>query len=154
MSNVPSNAAISSEYSPSLEVNLRAKLLCLLWLVAPAASAEDASISSSQLDGYEFQYTYEDGGEVILTLYDGLVEFEWIQGPMKGAKGQGLPYRSRLIDEDVYFLNWHNKENGNYPTLYIDIPGKRIFGSAVIGYNSEAETVDLFDSAVITRVER
>ncbi len=116
--------------------------------------AQDASISSDQLDGYEFQYTYEDGGEVILTLYNGLVKFEWIQGPMKGAKGEDLPYRSRLIDEDVYFLNWHNTEVGSFPTLYIDIPGKRIFGSALIGYKSEEETVELFDAAVITRIER
>ena len=58
------------------------------------------------------------------------------------------------IGDDVYFLNWHNKEVGSFPTLYIDIPGQRIFGSALIWYKSEEEMVELFDSAVITRVER
>ena len=136
-----------------VEARLKSLIAFVLIILPPTALAQSESTTSGQLDGYEFQYTYEDGGEVILTLYDGMVKFVWIQGPMKGNKAQDLPYRSRMIDDDVYFLNWHNKELGAFPTLYIDIPGKRIFGSALIWYRSE-EVVELFDSAVITRVER
>ncbi len=104
------------------------------------------------LDGSEFQYTYEDGSEVVLTFYDGFVRFKFLQGPLAGETDQDIPYRSRQIDDQVYFIGWHNEPVGSFVTLYLDVPRARLFGSALVWYNSD-EPVDLFDAAVITRAE-
>ncbi|MEM1434270.1 MAG: hypothetical protein AAGG11_09470, partial [Pseudomonadota bacterium] len=111
-----------------------------------------ASPDPVSLDGYELQYRYEDGGEVVLSFYDGLVKCKWLKGPMTGTKQDDLPYQIQAIDEQVFLVRWHNVDAGSFVTLYIDLAGKRIFGSALIGYRSE-EPVELFDSATITRID-
>ena len=107
----------------------------------------------AELNGTELQYTYEDESEVVLSFYDDMLMFEWIKGPFKGTTGRDLSYRSRQIGTGIYLVNWHVVEAGSFPTLYIDIARRRVFGSAIIGYRS-AEPFLLFDSAVISRVER
>ncbi len=112
-----------------------------------------AGSSSTLLDGVELQYMYEDGGEVVLAFYDGYVRFEFLNGPLAGTKHEDLAYLSRELDEQVYFVRWHNRDVGSYVTLYIDFPRSRVFGSALIWYSSD-NPVDLFDAAVISRVSR
>ena len=130
------------------------KLVLLLYaiLISPALLAEAERSTNTELNGTELQYTYEDGAEVILAFYDDKLKFEWIAGPFKGTKRQDLPYQSRRIDNGVYLINWHDVGPGSFPTLYIDIPSKRVFGSAIIGYRSDEPFV-LFDAAKISRVE-
>lgn len=130
-------------------------LIFLLFLFIPLAVLAQAgpqTVQSGHLDGSEFQYTYEDGSEVVLTFYGGKVKFEFLQGPLAGETDQDIPYRSRAIDDQVYFIDWHNEAVGSFVTLYIDVPRSRIFGSALIWYKSE-QPVELFDAAVITRAE-
>jgi hypothetical protein len=110
-----------------------------------------AGSSSTLLDGVELQYTYEDGGEVVLCFYNGRVRFEFLNGPMEGTKHDDLAYLSRELDERVYLVRWHNRDVGSYVTLYIDLPRRRVFGSALIWYASD-DPIDLFDAAVISRV--
>lgn len=112
-----------------------------------------AASSATLLDGVELQYTYEDGGEVVLAFREGLVSFEFLNGPMEGTRHDNLPYLSRELDEQVFFVRWHNKEVDSYVTLYVDLPRQRVFGSALIWYSSD-NPVDLFDAAVITRISR
>jgi hypothetical protein len=132
------------------EINMRKAIFFLVLCMAFSVQAQMETANSGHLDGSEFQYTYEDGSEVVLTFYDGLVKFEFLQGPLAGETDQDLPYRSRVIDDQVYFIDWHNEPVGSFVTLYIDVPRSRIFGSALIWYNSE-KPVELFDAAVITR---
>ena len=128
-------------------------VISLLYLFMTfSIQAQTETPKSGHLDGSEFQYTYEDGSEVVLTFYDGLVKFEFLQGPLAGEKDQDLPYRSRVIDEKVYFIDWHNKAVGSFVTLHIDVPRSRLFGSALIWYNSD-KPIELFDAAVITRAD-
>jgi phenolic acid decarboxylase len=131
---------------------MRKVILLLILFVAFSVKAQTEINNSGHLDGSEFQYTYEDGSEVVLTFYDGLVKFEFLQGPLAGETDRDIPYRSRLIDDQVYFIDWHNEPVGSFVTLYIDVPRSRLFGSALIWYNSD-ESIELFDAAVITRAE-
>ena len=89
----------------------------------------------------------------MLAFYEGCVRFEFLNGPMAGTKHEDLAYLSRKLDEEVFFVRWHNKDAGSYVTLYVDLPRSRVFGSALIWYSSD-DPVDLFDSAVISRVSR
>ena len=131
---------------------MRTAIILLILFMTFASQAQTEATGSGHLDGSEFQYTYEDGSEVVLTFYDGLVKFEFLQGPLAGQADQDLPYRSRVIDDQVYFIDWHNEPVGSFVTLYIDVPRSRLFGSALIWYNSD-EPVELFDAAVITRAD-
>ena len=129
---------------------MRKRIFLLSLLMAFSGQAQTETNNTGHLDGSEFQYTYEDGSEVVLTFYDGLVKFKFLQGPLAGETDQDIPYRSRLIDDQVYFIDWHNEPVGSFVTLYIDVPRSRLFGSALIWYKSE-KSMELFDAAVITR---
>ena len=56
---------------------MRKRLLPLMLFMAFSGQAQSETNNSGHLDGSEFQYTYEDGSEVVLTFYDGLVVFEF-----------------------------------------------------------------------------
>lgn len=109
------------------------------------------SADSRALDGTELQYTYEDGGEVVLTFYEGQLKFAFLNGPLAGTTHDDLAYRCRELDDGIYFLRWHNTEVNSFVTLHVDLPRRRVFGSALIWYGTENET-ELFDAAVITDV--
>lgn len=105
------------------------------------------------LDGTELEYTYTDGGSVILAFYDGLLRFRWIAGPNEGAMGEGFEYSARVIGDDRYMVVWQMPEAHNYLTMVIDLNSRALFTSALMGYGTEQQGV-LFDQAMIHRVER
>ena len=105
------------------------------------------------LDGTELEYTYTDGGSVILTFYDGLLKFRWTAGPNEGASGEGFEYNARMIGDDRYVVVWRMIEDRNYLTMVIDLGQSSLFTSALLGYGTEQEGV-LFDEATIHRVDR
>ena len=105
------------------------------------------------LDGTELEYTYTDGGSVILNFYDGLLKFRWIAGPNEGATGEGFEYNARMIGDDRYMVVWQMVEARNYLTMVIDLGSRALFTSALMGYGTDQEGV-LFDEATIHRVER
>ncbi|MGI9257979.1 MAG: hypothetical protein ACR2QQ_04020 [Gammaproteobacteria bacterium] len=105
------------------------------------------------LDGTELEYTYSDGGSVILTFYDGLLKFLWIAGPNEGAAGEDFEYSARMIGDDRYMVVWRMEEANNFITMVIDLTSRALFTSGLMGYEMDQETV-LFDEATIHRVER
>lgn len=105
------------------------------------------------LDGTELEYTYTDGGSVILTFYDGLLKFRWIAGPNEGAAEEGFEYNARNMGDDRYMVVWRMEEANNYLTMVIDLESRALFTSALMGYGTEQEGV-LFDEAAIHRIER
>ena len=105
------------------------------------------------LDGTEIEYTYTDGGAVIVTFYDGLVKFRWIAGPNEGATGEDFDYRTHKISDDVYLVNWQMLDAQNFVNLLINFETNMLYGSALMAYATEQEFI-IFDEAVITRIER
>ena len=105
------------------------------------------------LDGTELEYTYTDGGSVILAFYDGMLKFRWIAGSNEGATGEGFEYNARVIGDDRYMVVWQMPEAHNYLTMVIDLDSRALFTSALMGYGTEQQGA-LFDQAVIHRVER
>lgn len=102
------------------------------------------------LDGTELEYTYTDGGGVVLTFYDGLLKYRWIAGPFAGAMGEGLVYRARAIADDIYLVNWHDTAGSSFVTLVIDLQSRALYSSAILGYGTD-QKLTLFDEAVIER---
>ena len=105
------------------------------------------------LDGTELEYTYSDGGAVVLTFYDGLLKFRWIAGPFEGATGEDLAYNARAVADDIFLVNWHDLDGPSFVTLVINLQHNSLYSSALLGYQTDGE-LSLFDEATIERVER
>jgi len=109
-------------------------------------------IESKLLDGATIEYTYTDGGAVILTFYDRLLKFEWVAGPNAGAAGEDFTFRTHEISDDTFQVNWQMSEEKNFVTLTFNLESGMMYGSTIMGYGTDQEFL-IFDEAVITRVE-
>ena len=127
--------------------------LGLTGCIQDSGSETDSAIDPHALDGTELEYTYSEGGSVILTFYDGLLKFRWIAGPNEGAMGEGFEYNAKMIGDDRYMVVWQMAEAPNYLTMAIDLGTRALFTSALMGYGTEQEGI-LFDEATINRVDR
>ena len=105
------------------------------------------------LDGTELEYTYTDGGSVVLNFYDGLIKYHWIAGPNEGMAGEGFEYSAKFIGDDRYMVVWRSAESRFFVTMVINLEQRTMFTSALSGYETEQEVV-LFDKATIHRVVR
>ena len=103
------------------------------------------------LTNIELEYTYSDGGAVVLKIGDGILGYRWIAGPSAGYEVTERPYRSRKIAAEVYLVNWHDSENSDYVNLVIDLNEMVVHGSALAAYDSETPFA-FFDIAKIARV--
>ena len=126
-------------------------LILFIAVGARAAMAQEAS--PQLLDGMELEYTYTDGGTVILNFYDGKLKYRWTAGPFAGTEEGDRIYKSRRIGDELYLVNWHDTDNLNFVTLVVNLQQNVLHSSAVIGYGTDQE-VTLFDTAVIERVDR
>ena len=103
------------------------------------------------LSNIELEYTYSDGGAVVLKIGDGILGYRWIAGSSAGYEVTELRYQSRKIAAEVYLVNWHDSENSDYVNLVIDLNEMVVHGSALAAYDSETPFV-FFDIAKIARV--
>ena len=126
----------------------------LLFLAVLTAYPVRAQESGQQaLSNIELEYTYSDGGAVVLKIGDGILGYRWIAGPSAGYEVTERRYQSRKIAAEVYLVNWHDSENSDYVNLVIDLNEMVVHGSALAAYDSETPFA-FFDLAKIARVER
>lgn len=104
------------------------------------------------ISNVELEYTYADGGAVVLKIGEGELGYRWITGPSAGYEVTKRTYQSRKIAPDIYFVNWHDSENSDYVNLVIDLGAMVVHGSALAAYGSE-NPFAFFDKATISRVE-
>jgi len=91
------------------------------------------------LDGKTVDYTYEGGWRFKVRFYNGLVAYEFLgaEGENVSNKNADIPYRSRLIRENVYHVAWHETNIGDFVSLVIDTETNRIYSAALLGYRGE-----------------
>ena len=125
-----------------------------LFLAVLTAYSVRAQESGQQaLSNIELEYTYSDGGAVVLKIGDGILGYRWIAGPSAGYEVTERRYQSRKIAAEVYLVNWHDSEKSDYVNLVIDLNEMVVHGSALAAYDSETPFA-FFDLAKIARVER
>ena len=125
-----------------------------LFLAVLTAYSVRAQESGQQaLSNIELEYTYSDGGAVVLKIGDGILGYRWIAGPSAGYEVTERRYQSRKIAAEIYLVNWHDSENSDYVNLVIDLNEMVVHGSALAAYDSETPFA-FFDLAKIARVER
>lgn len=145
------------------------KITCLLGMtllsmdasgVAPDAAKEKAvaqelkyKAAEHLLDGTSFEYFYQTGGGLKIAFADGKVQYEWIKGPRKGNKAEGIPYQSRKIGKDQFIVNWQEKNKPDFTTLVINFEQGVMYSSAILRYGTQEEMIH-FNGAIIERVQR
>ena len=105
------------------------------------------------LDGFELDYTYDGGGQIIVSFSDQLLGYRWLSGPFEGVEENGLGYNSRHLRDQMYLVNWHDTDNYNFVTLVIDLARKKVYSSALLYYGSQNK-VESFSEATINRASR
>ena len=108
---------------------------------------------SHLLDGVTMQYTYTEMGTVRTVYEKGFISFEWLAGPLKGGCGGGFVYRARQLDDNRFFVNWHEPALPGFVTLYIDFEAGQVHSSLIAAYATDDEEIH-FDYAAIDHVER
>ena len=54
------------------------------------------------LDGFELDYTYDGGGQIIVSFSDPLLGYRWLSGPFEGVEENGLGYNFRHLRGQMY----------------------------------------------------
>ena len=105
------------------------------------------------LDATNFEYFYEDGSGLNISFYEGKLKYEWIVGPRKGNNSKDISYQSRKIGDDLYMVNWHEKNKPDFTSLIIDLKNKALYSSAILRYGTDIEMIH-FKEATIKNVKR
>jgi hypothetical protein len=124
-------------------------VMVFLALTALPTHAQDSARQA--ISNVELEYTYSDGGAVVLKIGEGKLGYRWIAGPSAGYEVTERVYQSRKSAPDIYLVNWHDSENSDYVNLVIDMDAMVVHGSALAAYGSESPFV-FFDKAEIARV--
>ena len=104
------------------------------------------------LDGVDFEYFYQTGGGLRISFAEGLLGYEWIVGPRKGNKASNIPYQSRKIGDDLFLVNWQEKDKPDFVTLVIDLEQNVMYSSAILRYGTDQEVIH-FNGAIIERAQ-
>lgn len=122
--------------------------ILLTIVLAPFSLNAQESVDQA-LSQIELEYTYSDGGTVVLTIKEKL-SYRWTAGSFKGVAVSDRIYKSRRIGDEMYLVNWHDTENKNFVNVIIDLKNQKVYGSGLIAYGTENETSG-FDEAKINR---
>ncbi len=128
--------------------------LIAFWLLAsiPYSYAEDEK-PEHLLDGTSLKYFYQNGSGLRIDFYDGKVRYEWIAGPPKGNTGSDIPYRSRKIGDEIYIVNFHEKQKPDFVTLIFNLNQNVMYSSAILRYGTEKEMIS-FSGGIVEHVKR
>lgn len=107
----------------------------------------------NSLANMKLEYTYSTGDKVILSIGVKTLGFEWVGGQLDGLRIGDLEYDCKETRGSQFLLKWHNQSAKSYVTLLIDIKESRVYGSAIMYYQSD-ELFEIFDEARITQVSK
>ena len=105
------------------------------------------------LDGISFNYQYQSGNAIHIEFKDQLLTYQWIAGPNKGKSAKTLPYKSRQLDEDVYYVNWHEIPQQNFITLVFNLKNKTCASSVIVRYRNE-QPITAFEGGIIEQLKQ
>lgn len=70
--------------------------------------------NTQALDGLELDYTYDGGGQIIVSFSERRLGYRWLSGPFEGVEESGLSYNSRHLRDEIFLVNWHDTDNSNF----------------------------------------
>ncbi|CAM3478534.1 MoaF-related domain-containing protein [Zobellia roscoffensis] len=108
------------------------------------------------IDGYSLNFQYQNGTAIHMEFNNGKAKYEWVAGPAKGNGNQDIPYRSRIIGDDLYLINWHEAGKKDYLTLVFDFKKMIVHSSIIVGYENKPERTlkTVFRSGIIDHLKK
>ena len=100
------------------------------------------NILTNKLVNRKYEWTYTTGmtGSVVFT--EDLANWEILEGPNKGSSDSNK-YKAREVDEDIYFVQWHEANNKITVTLLINEKLKKVYSSVASADELEFESGDI-----------
>lgn len=125
---------------------------CLL-SISGHTQSEDYLLNESEqlLNCISFNYQYQSGRAIHIEFHDDVLTYQWIAGSNKGKPAKTFTYESRLLDKDVYYVQWHEKDQKNFITLVFNLKNRMASSSAIVRYNRD-EPITAFEGGIIERV--
>ncbi len=108
------------------------------------------NVDIDSLDGTSLTYKYQDLGTVKLNFGQGLITYEWLDGPFKGMIGKDYPYKAKKIARKIYLVQWFESERSSLVSLAINFKENTVDSSALLNPDKEDEAV-LFHHATIQK---
>ncbi len=68
---------------------------------------------------------------------------------MKGAFAKNLDFLSRRIDDEIYFVSWHDSNNAFYMTLVLDLKNKKEYFTSIFGYANESPQTNFMEADIV-----
>ena len=100
------------------------------------------------LDGTSMNYYYQNGSGIHIQLYEGMLRYEWVEGPRKGKGNKDLAYHSRKIGPNMYVINWLEKAHPDFMTLIFNFNNNVMYSSGILRFGAK-EQFTVFDGGII-----
>jgi len=132
-------------------------LLSLSFLIASTSLFAQSSDLLKQeehlLDDMSFVYQYQSGAAVDISFTEGELTYQWIAGRNAGKPAKTYSYKSRKLENGVFYVNWHEPDFKNYITLVYNFNTNTCASSVIVNYGSE-NPITAFEGGIIEKVKR
>ncbi len=105
------------------------------------------------LDGTSFIYQYQSGAAVDISFAEGKLTYQWIAGRNAGKSPKTFSYKSRKLDDGVFYVNWHEPDFNNFITLVYNFNTNSCASSVIVNYGSE-NPITAFEGGTIKNVKK
>lgn len=133
------------------------KISILIFLITNYSFAQtdqfDLLKDETLLEGLSFNFKYQNQTAVHIQFEDKKVKYKWIMGPNNGKPTKEFPYRSRKIDNEIYLVNWHEKELNNFISLIFNFKSRTVASSVIVRYGLPNQFTT-FDQGFISKVKK
>jgi len=131
-------------------------LLISFLLVSTSLFAQSGDLLKQEehlLDDMSFVYQYQSGAAVDISFTEGKLTYQWIAGRNAGKPAKTYSYKSRKLENGVFYVNWHEPDFKNYITLVFNFNTNTCASSVIVNYGSE-NPITAFEGGIIEKVKR
>lgn len=94
-------------------------------------TAEVVGDLTKDLKGLELTYHYASGRKYQVSFEEDTLSY--LRLDQKGREWEhGIPYISRKLDDNLYYLNWHRPEKVEFISIVLDFKKKTLYTSALL----------------------
>lgn len=130
-------------------------LVLFIFLCTPISAQTERLVQQDEclLDGMSFMYQYQSSAAIAISFSEGELTYQWIEGRNAGKPAKTYPYISRKLGDDMYYVNWHEADLGNFITLVFNFNTNTCASSVIVRYGSDAP-ITAFEGGIIEQVRR
>ena len=108
-----------------------------------------------ELNNVEIQSKQPGAGTLVMRFEDGILQYTFVDGPMRGGGGVNLDYTARKIGDEMYLVSWHDEVYSNHFVVVLDLKNKVDYTDTIMFYGTDAQNVFWADGVIekVTSIE-